>query len=116
MPLSAHRFAAPELRRQLTKLSFDHLVGPDQAGEQALNRFAEVVGALDGPLPAGFERNILGAADGRAVAGVAEGVRPANDLLQPLRAVEQGRSLGLHSGRRRLSDRRASARPTLAAS
>ena len=30
--------------------------------------------------PAGSERDLLGLADGRAVAGAAEGVRPANDF------------------------------------
>jgi transposase len=41
----------------------------------------------------------LGAADGRAMAGIAERVRAAHDLLQPLRALAQSRGLGPHHGR-----------------
>jgi hypothetical protein len=40
---------------------------------------------------AGSERDFLGIADGRAVAGLAAGIRPSDDLLQPLRALAQSR-------------------------
>ena len=53
-----------------------------------------------------FERDFLGIADGSSVARIAEGVRSADDLLQPLRAVAQSWGLGPHHGCRKPSLRR----------
>jgi hypothetical protein len=76
------------LRAERFRVGCDRPVAAEQAARRAAGR-----------CPAGFERDFLGAADGRAVAGAAEGVRPPNDLLQPLCAMAQGRGTGPHSGR-----------------
>src|ERR1041384_838621 len=72
------------------------------AAQQAARRSA-------GGRSARLERHLLGAADGCAMAGFAEGVRPADNLLQPLCALAQSRGLGPHHGRREPSLRRRGA-------
>src|SRR4051794_39204837 len=72
-------------------------MGRDRAAiaEQATRHVA-------GGRPPGAERHLLGVAHGRAMAGVAEGVRPVDDLLQPFcawRALILGGSMGMKISR-----------------
>jgi hypothetical protein len=76
------------LRAERFRVGRDRAAAAEQAARRATGR-----------RPSGPERDILGLADGCAVAGVAEGVRPANDLLQPLCTMAKSRGLGPHSGR-----------------
>src|SRR5215475_10300385 len=49
-------------------------------------------------VPAGDERHLLGAANGRAVAGSARALRPVHDGLQSLESLAQGWHLGSPDG------------------